>query len=125
MSELPEVFAMIGPPAIRTLAAFVADRTNDIYSRNAAAEGLTKIAQAQRNLPAGVKPDLNSPAAQAALQQLRAQAGTAGIQDVFTLVMIGTVVLLLVALALPGRAAQAERHTAPAETAPARSLAME
>lgn len=38
---------------------------------------------------------------QAGLNQLRSQAGTAGMNDVFFMVTIGTVILLLVSLALP------------------------
>lgn len=54
------------------------------------------------NLPAGATPvfDPNSPQ----IQQLRSQAGTAGMNDVFMFVTIGTVVLLLLAFALPNRA---------------------
>ncbi len=49
--------------------------------------------------PIGTVIDPNSPA----FVQLSAQAGTNGMNDVFVFITIGTVVLLLIALALPGK----------------------
>lgn len=43
--ELPHVFGKIGPPAIVSLAAFLHDTKNGIYTRACAANGLVKIAQ--------------------------------------------------------------------------------
>ena len=71
--------------------------------------------QAQQLLPAGTKLDPNSPQAQAAIAQIRARAGTEGVHDVFILVMIGTIVLMLVAFALPGSPAAEESSGAAEE----------
>ncbi len=62
--------------------------------------------QALQSGVAGQAFDPNSPAAKSAIEQLTARAGTAGMNDVFLFVTIGTVLLLLVALALPGSKTQ-------------------
>jgi EmrB/QacA subfamily drug resistance transporter len=49
---------------------------------------------------------------QAAIEHVRSVAGTEGMKDVFTMVMIGTMLLTLVGLALPGPAAQARNRAA-------------
>ncbi len=59
---------------------------------------------AQRGLPAGATLNPNSPQAQAALATLRSNAGTSAMNDVFLFVTVGTVFVLLLALALPNRA---------------------
>ncbi|MGZ3627736.1 MAG: hypothetical protein ACXWPS_01690 [Ktedonobacteraceae bacterium] len=41
--ELPQIYALIGPPIIPALIAFLADSTHDHYSRGNAAESLTEI----------------------------------------------------------------------------------
>jgi DHA2 family multidrug resistance protein len=61
-------------------------------------------------LPPGVTPDPNSPLFLAARDHLLAQAGTAGLNDVFWLVTIGTGGILLLAWALPSRHQQAAAH---------------
>ncbi len=63
--------------------------------------------QASLKLPPGVRPDPSSPAFQAARAQLAAQAGTAGMQDVFWIVTLGTCLLLVLAFLVPNRTAQA------------------
>ncbi|MFL5734656.1 MAG: MDR family MFS transporter [Chloroflexia bacterium] len=70
------------------------------------------IEQARRSVPAGTQFDLNNPLVQKIIAVAKAQAGTAGMQDVFTMVMIGTTILFLVSLALPGREAQERRRAA-------------
>jgi hypothetical protein len=45
MEELPEVFGMIGPPAIPPLVAFLDDLSHGTYARSAADSGLTRIAE--------------------------------------------------------------------------------
>jgi hypothetical protein len=42
--ELPEVFAMIGPAALRALAAYIADMLNDEDARISAIPSIEKIA---------------------------------------------------------------------------------
>jgi EmrB/QacA subfamily drug resistance transporter len=63
-------------------------------------------AQAVKNLPAGVTFDPNSPQAQQALQQMVAQAGTSANNDLFIILAISTLVVLVVAFALPSRRKQ-------------------
>ena len=41
--ELPQVFVLIGPPAIPALSAYLTDSSNDMYSRGSAAENLETI----------------------------------------------------------------------------------
>jgi hypothetical protein len=60
-------------------------------------------AAAMSKLPTGVTPDPSNPAVQAAIRQLAAQAGTAGLNDVFLYLAAGSLMVLLVTLALPGR----------------------
>jgi EmrB/QacA subfamily drug resistance transporter len=60
-------------------------------------------AAALRSLPAGTPVDPSNPVVQAAIRQLAAQAGTMGINDVFGYVAAGTVLVILLALLLPGR----------------------
>jgi EmrB/QacA subfamily drug resistance transporter len=67
------------------------------------------IQQARSKLPAGTAIDPNNPQVQAVLQNIRAQAGTEGFKDVFLYVTFGTIILTLIAFALPGRRAMAER----------------
>ncbi|HEX2916699.1 MAG TPA: DHA2 family efflux MFS transporter permease subunit [Chloroflexia bacterium] len=69
----------------------------------------TLQAEALRNLPPGTKIDPTSPQAQAAIGQMVAQAGTAANNDVFLILAIATSVVLVLALALPGRKKQAEQ----------------
>jgi EmrB/QacA subfamily drug resistance transporter len=69
-------------------------------------------AEAMRNVPAGVTPDPNNPQFAQAIQQMAAQAGTSANNDVFLILAIGTVLLLLIALALPSRRKQAEMSAA-------------
>jgi hypothetical protein len=71
----------------------------------------------QGSLPAGTVADPNNPAFQAARDQLFAQAGTAGLNDVFTFVTIGTVLIVLLALALPNRTQQAAAAASSGEQA--------
>ncbi|GAC1395090.1 MAG: DHA2 family efflux MFS transporter permease subunit [Chloroflexota bacterium] len=56
-----------------------------------------------RNLPAAATSHLTGAHEAAARTHLAAQAGTAGLADVFTLLIYGSVVLMVLALALPGR----------------------
>ena len=109
-----QIFSSIGVAAVVTL--FVQQTT---------AHATPLIEQFRRTLPAGATFNPNSPAAQKIIQTVGANAGTAGMQDVFTMVAVGTVVLMLVGLALPGAAAQARKRAArePARTAaPARPV---
>ncbi|MGI8588911.1 MAG: DHA2 family efflux MFS transporter permease subunit [Chloroflexia bacterium] len=76
----------------------------------------TDLRAALPKLPPGVAPDPNNPAFAAAQERLAAQAGAAGASDVFVLVTIGTLLIVLLALALPGRQ--------PATAPPERSLAV-
>lgn len=62
--------------------------------------------QAVKNLPAGATFDPNSPQAQQALQQMAAQAGTSANNDLFIILAISTLVVLVVAFALPSRRKQ-------------------
>jgi len=41
--ELPQVYVLIGPPAIPALSAFLTDSSNEMYSRGSAAESLEAI----------------------------------------------------------------------------------
>jgi len=70
----------------------------------------TLIQQAQSKIPPGVKVDPNSPQAQAAIKTIVSQAGTQGFQDVFVFVTFGTILLTLIAFALPGRRAMLQRQ---------------
>jgi hypothetical protein len=45
LEELPSIFGMIGPTAIPALAAYLADSSNEMYSRSYAANGLQEIAE--------------------------------------------------------------------------------
>lgn len=94
-----QIFSSVGIAA--TITFFVQQTTTH-------ATTLTQAALS--TLPAGVKIDPNSPQAQAVIQQIRAQAGTQGFQDVFLYVMYGMLVLLVVGFALPGRHALAARR---------------
>lgn len=81
-----------------------------MFVQQTTAHATALIEQARSNLPAGVTIDPNSPQVQAILQGIRSQAGTEGFKDVFLYVTFGTIVLTLVALALPGRHALAQRR---------------
>lgn len=65
-------------------------------------------AEAARTLPPGVAPDPNNPQVAEAFRQLGAQAGTSANNDVFVYLAIATGLVLLLALALPGRHKQAQ-----------------
>ncbi len=69
------------------------------------------MASLQTSLPPGSTPDLSSPAAQAALAQMAAQAGTSATNDVFMYVTWGCAILLLLSLVLPGRSRYGEAST--------------
>ena len=45
LDELPEVFALIGPMTIPTISIYLSDVTQPIFSRVAAGDALTKIAE--------------------------------------------------------------------------------
>lgn len=85
-----QIFASIG------IALFVT-----LFVQRTAYHTQTLQAQLPQDLIAGGAGD--NPALQAARERLLAQAGTAGINDVFLLVTAGTVLLLLLSFALPGR----------------------
>ncbi|HMA37226.1 MAG TPA: MDR family MFS transporter [Chloroflexia bacterium] len=74
-------------------------------------------AQLLAKLPAGVSLSPTSPAALALRDQLGAQAGTAGANDVFTLVTIGTLLIVLLAVLLPRRTPQDAAATPAGEPA--------
>jgi hypothetical protein len=76
-------------------------------------------------LPPGVIPDPNDPAFVAARDHLLAAAGTAGTNDVFVFVTIGTLVVLLLATFLPGRNRQSETPAPSGEPAHPPALATE
>jgi EmrB/QacA subfamily drug resistance transporter len=84
-----QIFSSIGVAVLTTL--FVQQSTQ---------HGHELQAQALQHLPAGAPFDPTSPAALA----LFAQAGTQATNDVFLFAAIGTLVMLLLALGLPGRA---------------------
>jgi hypothetical protein len=44
LTELPDVFAMIGPAALPIIAAFIADTSKDEYARDYSSEGINQIA---------------------------------------------------------------------------------
>jgi hypothetical protein len=91
-----QIFSSIGVAIVTTL--FVQQTTQHADALRASLQGA---------LPAGTVVDPNNPAFQAARDHLFAQAGTAGMNDVFTYVTAGTVLIVLLALALPNRAQQA------------------
>ncbi len=64
--------------------------------------------QMLKTLPAGVTLDPNSPQVAAMQQQLIAKAGTSSVNDVFTILTYGVVLVLLLALILPSRKKQNE-----------------
>lgn len=72
-------------------------------------------AEAVKNLPPGATFDPTSPQAAEAIKQLTAQAGTAANNDLFVILAIGTVLVLLIAFALPGRRKQIEQSAAASE----------
>ena len=45
LEDIPKALAMIGPPAFRPMAHYLADEKNPMYSRTAIAEGLVAMAQ--------------------------------------------------------------------------------
>lgn len=61
-------------------------------------------AQLLRRPPAGVVPNPHSPQVLAAQAHLTAQAGTSAMNDVFTILIYGSFLMMLIGLALPGRA---------------------
>jgi predicted MFS family arabinose efflux permease len=101
-----QIFSSIGVAMVTTL--FVQQTTQHADALRASLQG---------SLPAGTALDPNSPAFQAARDQLFAQAGTAGLNDVFTYVTIGTVLIVLLALALPNRTQQARAGATSGEPA--------
>jgi DHA2 family multidrug resistance protein len=64
--------------------------------------------QIVKTLPAGVTLDPNNPQLAAMRDQLLAKAGTASVNDVFTILIYGTVIVLVIALVLPSRKKQLE-----------------
>ena len=99
------VFASVGAAVLTT-----------VFVQQTTAHALALQAAALRALPAGVTPDPTNPLVQAARQQLVAQAGTAGLSDVFTYIVAGSVVLLVMAFALPGRAPRRQPTAQTADT---------
>src|SRR5262249_39367223 len=83
-----QIFSSVGVAVLTTL--FVQQSTQ---------HGAELQAQALQHLPPGVSFDPTSPAAQAAI----ALAGTLATNDVFLIAAGGTLVMLLLALRLPGR----------------------
>jgi MFS family permease len=94
-----QIFSSVGVAATITL-----------FVQQTASHAATLIEDARSKLPAGVTLDPNSPQVQTALQNIRAQAGTDGFKDVFFYVTVGTLVMTLIAFALPGRRAMAQRR---------------
>ena len=90
-----QIFSSIGVAVITTL--FVQQTT----------QHATALAA---GLPTGVTPDLTNPAFIAARDQLLAQAGTAGVNDVFVLVTLGTLAVVALAFILPDNIRQSTRH---------------
>jgi EmrB/QacA subfamily drug resistance transporter len=74
-----------------------------VFLQQTNAHVATLQAAALGSLPAGTVPDLTNPAVQAAIQQLGAQAGTLALNDVFAYIAAGTLLVMLLALLLPGR----------------------
>jgi EmrB/QacA subfamily drug resistance transporter len=74
-----------------------------ILVQQSTSHALELQAAAQRQAQAGVKVDPTSPQAQAAIAQLRAQAGTAANNDIFSYLMIGAIAVVVLAVLLPGR----------------------
>ncbi len=70
------------------------------------------------SLPQGVPPDPTNPAFVAARETLLAQAGTAGINDVFLLVTIGTLAVIALAFVLPDNIRQPASRAAGEPNAP-------
>jgi hypothetical protein len=68
--------------------------------------------QMLKALPAGATLNSNSPQAAALRDQLLAKAGTASVNDVFTILTSGAALMILLALALPNRKRQAEEMEA-------------
>ncbi len=107
---------IIGPALAKASSLFTV--TRQIFSSIGVAVFTTVFVQQTTahagtlHLPPGVKPDPTNPAFQAARAQLAAQAGTAGMQDVFWLVTLGTCLLLILAFLIPNRAAQAAARPA-------------
>ena len=69
-------------------------------------------------LPTGVTPDPTNPAFVAARDQLLAQAGTAGVNDVFVLVTLGTLAVVALAFILPDNIRQPATAAAGEPAAP-------
>ncbi len=85
-----QIFSSIGIAVLTTL--FVQQTTSHVTELQAAA--------AASGAPA---PDLTTAAGRAAFAQLQARAGTSGMNDVFVIVAIGTIIVVLLALALPNK----------------------
>ena len=99
--------------------------TITLFVQRASAHGEQLASQARANLPPGVTLDPNNPLVKAGIESIRSQAGTAAVNDVFTLVMIGSLFLLAIAFFLPGRQALAKRRAAATETGHAPVVSME
>jgi DHA2 family multidrug resistance protein len=67
-------------------------------------------------LPAGTVLNPNSPQIAQMRQQLAAQAGTSGVNDIFNILVYVSVALLLISLTLPGRRPQTTTQAEEAET---------
>jgi EmrB/QacA subfamily drug resistance transporter len=102
-----QIFSSIGIAATITL-----------FVQRATVHATEMAAAARAALPPGVTPNPNDPNVQAAIRNIQARAGTSAINDVFNLVMYGTLVVLLLALALPSRHTLAERRAANADHGP-------
>jgi len=106
-----QIFSSIGIAIVSTL--FVQQ----------AAQHATELQRSLPTPPPGVTLDPNSPTVQAARQQLAAQAGTNAVNDVFLIVTIGSIIILLAALALPGRPKKFETTAEGRQPAPELSIA--
>ncbi len=79
-----------------------------LFAQQTLQHATTLREQALKALPAGVTPDPNSPQFAAIRDKLGAQAGTAGVNDVFGILIAGVILIMLLALALPNRKKQTE-----------------
>jgi hypothetical protein len=107
-----QIFSSIGIAVLTTL--FVQQTTSHATELQAAAAASGAAA-----------PDLTTPAGRALMAQLQARAGTSGMNDVFVMVAIGTVIVVLLALALPNKPRRVKVAEGEEETSNQHVLVME
>jgi EmrB/QacA subfamily drug resistance transporter len=107
-----QIFSSIGIAVLTTL--FVQQTASHATELQAAAAASGAAA-----------PNLATPAGRAAFAQLQAKAGTSGMNDVFVIVALGTIIVVLLALALPNKPRRAKVAAGEEETTNHPVMAME